>query len=125
MDQPAGATQRPARSMRQSLGAIVLGFEVVIVFLAALVIFGLDAVPFGLDRTWALVAGGVVIALLVVTIGLLRFDWSPLVGWVLQGIILASGFLNPAMFFVGALFAGMWWYAMSSAARIDRSRKEA
>ncbi len=32
---------RPARSARQALGTIVLGFEVIVVFLAALVIWGL------------------------------------------------------------------------------------
>jgi hypothetical protein len=124
-DDSTGTPVTPARSPRRSLGSIVLGFEVIIVLLAALVIFGLDAAPFGLERWWALIGGGVIILLLALAIVLLRFEWGTLAGWVLQGIIIASGFLNPAMFFVGALFAGMWWYAMASSARIDRSRKEA
>jgi hypothetical protein len=41
-----------------------------------------------------------------------------------QAIILATGFLNPAMFVVGALFAGMWVYCMITGTRIDRQQKE-
>ena len=29
-------------------------------------------------------------------------------GWVLQGLILLSGFVVPAMFFIGGLFALLW-----------------
>ena len=59
------------------------------------------------------------------TIGLLRFPWAYVLGWVLQVLIVASGILNPAMFVVGALFGGMWWYCMVTGARIDRDRAAA
>ena len=113
------------RSVRQSLASIVLGFEVIVVFLAALVVWGLapdgDG-PLGLPRWVALVAGGVLILGLVVTIAVLRYPWGYGLGWALQALIIASGFVNPAMFFVGALFGGMWWYCMVVGARIDRDR---
>ena len=120
------STPAPApRSVRQSLASIVLGFEIIVVFLAALVIWGLapdgDG-PFGLPRWFALIAGGVLILGLVVTIGLLRYRWGFTLGWVLQALIIASGLVNPAMYFVGALFGGMWWYCMVAGARIDRDR---
>jgi hypothetical protein len=104
---------------------MLLGFEILIVFLAALVIWGLAPTEnsmWGLPPWVALVAGGVLIVGLVLTIGLLRHPWGYTLGWVLQVLIIAAGFLNPAMFFVGALFGGMWWYCMVAGARIDRDR---
>lgn len=122
---PPAAEPAPTSSVRRTLASIVLAFEVVVVFLGALVIWGLAPTENG---TWnlppwvALAAGGVLILGLVATIGLLRFSWGFIVGWVLQVLIVAAGFLNPAMFFVGAVFGGMWWYCMVAGARIDRDR---
>ncbi len=104
---------------------MVLAFEIIIVFLAALVIWGLAPTEngtLGLPPWVALAAGGVLIILLVLTIGLLRYRWGYALGSALQVLIIAAGFLNPAMFFVGALFGGMWWYCMVAGARIDRER---
>ncbi|WP_022888073.1 DUF4233 domain-containing protein [Agromyces italicus] len=121
-DAPAPAAS--LRSVRRSLASIVLAFETIVVFLAALVIWGLaqggteQALP-----SWvALAAGGVIILGLIATMGLLRFEWAYVLGWTLQVLIVASGFLNPAMFVVGALFGGMWWYCMVVGSRIDRER---
>ena len=123
--QPEAGPARPARSARQTLGTMVLAFEVIVVFLAALVIWGLaptENSTFNLPPWVALAAGGVLILGLIVTIALLRFSWGFIVGWVLQVLIIAAGFLNPAMFIVGAIFGGMWWYGMIAGARIDRNR---
>ena len=122
---PATGPARSPRSLRQTLASMVLAFETIVVFLAALVIWGLAPTENGtLDLPpWvALVAGGALIVGLILTIGLLRYPWGYAVGWVLQALIVAAGFLNPAMFFVGALFGGMWWYCMVAGARIDRER---
>jgi hypothetical protein len=127
-----GADAAPAaaepRSVRRSLASIVLGFEIIVVFLAALVIWGLAPTEngsFDLPPWVALAAGGALILGLVLTIGLLRFRWSYAVGWVLQALILASGLLNPAMYFVGVIFGGLWAYCMVVGARIDRERTAA
>ncbi|GAA2023911.1 hypothetical protein GCM10009819_03410 [Agromyces tropicus] len=121
---PARPARRP-RSTRESLGSIVLTFEVVVVFLAALVIWGLsreDGGAFGLPSWAPLAAGGILIVGLAITIPLLRFEWAYVLGWALQVLLVASGLLNPAMFIVGALFGGMWAYCMIVGARIDRAR---
>ena len=129
-DAPEPAPAAP-RSLRQSLGMIVLALEIIVVFLAALVIWGLSRGADGADEagaipSWfALAAGGIIIVGLIATIGLLRFRWAYVLGWVLQVLILASGFLNPAMFVVGVLFGGMWWYCMVAGSRIDRQRAAA
>jgi len=117
---PARRRTRGPRSVKRSLASIVLGFEVVVVFLGALVAFGLDAAP----PVIALGGGAVLCALFVATIALLPFPWSYPVGWVLQALVVASGFLVPAMFFVGALFAAMWTYAMITGTRLDNQRPE-
>ena len=123
--EPATGTARASRSVRQSLASIVLGFETIVVFLAALVIWGLAPTEngsLGLPPWVALAAGGVLILGLIATIGLLRYPWAFTLGWVLQVLILAAGLLNPAMYFVGVLFGGLWWYCMVVGARIDRDR---
>lgn len=114
---PRPARTRPARSAQQSLGSIVLGFEFVVVFLGALVIFGLHALPAGV----ALGGGAALVVVMLATIPLLRYRWGFAVGWVLQAIVLASGFLVLGMFFVGAIFGAMWAYCMVTGARLDRA----
>ena len=107
-------------SVRRSLASIVLGLELIVVFLATLVIFGLSDLP-----PWVTLGGGALLCLIMVaTIGLLRFPWAYWIGWAVQVVIVATGFLNPAMFVVGALFAGMWVYCMITGTRIDRQQKE-
>ena len=112
---------RPRQSVQQSLGSIVLGFELIVVFLAALVAFGLKALP----GPQALIGGGVLCLIVVVTLGLLRYRWGIIVGWVVQGVIVATGIFVPTMFIIGALFAGMWVYAMIAGSRIDREKAAA
>ncbi len=112
---PAG-TPAPRRSVKRMLGSIVLGFESVVMFLAALVIFGLGALP----PVPALVGGGLLCVALVATAGLLRYPWAFIAGWVLQVLILATAILVPLMVIVGAMFGGMWVYCMIRGAAIDR-----
>jgi hypothetical protein len=112
---------RPPRSIKRSLASIVLGFEVIVVFLAALVLFGLQALPAAV----ALVGGGILCLVMLATIALLRFSFAYVIGWMIQAIVIASGFLNPALFFVGAMFAAMWVYCMVSGTRIDRHKESA
>jgi hypothetical protein len=114
--------------LRRSLASIVLGFETIVVFLAALVIWGLSRGTggvFGLPEWAPLVAGGIVILALVLTMALLRFEWAYVLGWALQVVILISGLVNPAMYVVGAVFGGMWAYSMIVGGRIDRERAAA
>jgi hypothetical protein len=116
---PARAA-RPA-SVRRSLGSIVLGFESVVMFLAALVAFGLKALP----ALPALGGGALLCVALVAGAGLLRFRWGYAFGWVLQAAIIASAFFVPVMWIVGVLFVGLWVYCMVVGARIDREKAAA
>ncbi|WP_374010723.1 DUF4233 domain-containing protein [Leifsonia sp. LS-T14] len=112
---------RRQRSLRELLGSIVLGFELLVVFLGALVLFGLHSLP-----AWLALGGGAaLIALMIVAIGLLRNTVGVVLGWIVQVIVVAAGILVPAFFIVGAIFTAMWAYCMIAAARIDRNNQAA
>ncbi|MFP3465170.1 DUF4233 domain-containing protein [Leifsonia sp. SIMBA_070] len=118
-----GASGRPRRqrSLRELLGSIVLGFELLVVFLGALVLFGLHSLP-----AWVALGGGAaLIVLMIVAIGLLRNTVGVVLGWIVQAILIAAGILVPAFFIVGAIFTAMWAYCMITAARIDRNNRAA
>jgi hypothetical protein len=126
--EPAGSAEpvkpvkpRRVRSLSETLGSIVLGFEVLVVFLGALVLFGLNALPAAV----ALGGGAVLILLMIVAIGLLRSPVGVWLGWAIQLIVVAAGFLVPAFFIVGAIFTAMWAYCMIMGARLDRNNQAA
>lgn len=97
----------------------MLGFEILVVFLGALVLFGLKALP----PVVALGGGAALCVVMLATIALLRFPFAYLVGWAVQAIIILSGIFNPALFVVGAIFAALWTYCMISGTRIDRQKE--
>ncbi|SFN53951.1 DUF4233 domain-containing protein [Mycetocola miduiensis] len=108
--------RRQKRGVRQSLASIVLAFELIVVFLASLVAWGLKVQP----GPVALVGGGVVCLAILFTLATLRYDWAFVVGSVLQGVIVATGIFVPVMWLIGLVFAGMWVYCMVVGGRIDR-----
>jgi len=127
---PSGGSQRRRgtgpRSVKRSLATILLGFETIVVFLGAVVTLGLVSVATepGVVSPLSVIIGGVLLCLaMVALIALLRFRWSYYVGWLLQAAIIATGFITPAMFFVGALFAAMWTYCMIVGSRIDHQKE--
>lgn len=111
----------PPRSVQRSLASIILGFELIVVFLAALVNYGL---PTGgllsLGPIGSLVAGGALCLVIILTLALLRFPIGIPLGWAVQLLIVLGGLFNLAMFFVGAIFAALWIYAVTRGARIDQ-----
>jgi len=43
--------------------------------------------------------------------GMMRFQWAYTAGWALAGRLHRGGFLVTDMFFLGAVFAAIWWGA--------------
>ena len=122
-----GAKENPARqrsarrrSVVESLGAIVLIFESVVMFLGALAIFGLKALP----PEQALGGGAVLVLALFATAGLLRWTWGVILGSALQLVVMLTGVFVPAMWFVGGLFTLLWAYALYSGHNLDKQKKE-
>lgn len=106
------------RSPRRTLAAATLLFEALVVFFAGLVAKDLSSLSAG-------VALGIFSALAVaclVTAGLLRSPVGYALGWGVQVVAIASGFWVPVMFFLGGVFALLWWVALRQGARIERER---
>lgn len=112
-------TQFSTRTVQRSLASIVLCFEAIVVFLAALVIFGLGLLP----AAFALGGGALLCVLLFGNIFLLRFSSGFLLGWVMQFLLLLTAFFVPLMLVVVALFGTMWVYCMVRGAKIDREKQ--
>ena len=97
----------------RGLASAVLAFEAIVIGLAipvAVVVYGVDGTKAG----W--VGGALAVSCLVV-IGLLSRQWAYVLGWVIQGLMILSGFIVPAMFILGTMFAALWWGAL----RLGRS----
>ena len=127
MSDPATAP-RPARAPRtlvQKLAPMVLGFEAIVVILAGLTIFGLNALPDGIPQWWAIVGGAVVALAMVVVAGMITKPWAIAAGWVLQVIVAMAGIFVPAIVMVVLVFGGMWAYATIMGARLDAQRPAA
>ena len=106
------------RSTTESLLSIVLMLEAFLVFFAALTAFGTDLLPAGV----ALGGGAAFIVLLALDGRFVRYDWGVWLGWVLQGALIALGFLLPLMFLIGAGFLALWIYCFVRGRSIDRAR---
>lgn len=118
---PARAPRvRRQRGARESLASIVLGFESIIVFLAGLVLYGLKALPGGIEPWWGIVIGVVLALLLIATSGVARYDWGIALGWFWQLLIVLGGFLEPALAVVGLVFGAMYAYATIKGGSLDR-----
>jgi len=117
-DKPARV--RRARGAAESLGAIVLGFESIVVFLGGLVVYGLRALPEPIEPWWGIVAGAVVAVAMIITARTLRYGWGIALGWGLQLIVALGAFLVPALALVALIFGGMYGYATIKGAALDR-----
>jgi hypothetical protein len=100
----------------RGIAASVLVFEGMVVFFATLVALDLSDVD---DATlwWT---GGTLAVACVLTAGLLGRPWGYLAGSVLQVLVVAAGFLVPAMFVLGLVFAGLWFLALHLGRKVAR-----
>jgi len=110
------------RSIRVMFASTVLSLEAFVVLFGTLVVFGLQRET--LEPLVILIGGVLLAAALIGACAFLSKPAGPWIGWVLQLAIIATGFLEPMMFFVGALFAGTWWYALRAGARLDRENRQ-
>jgi len=112
-------SRQPRRSARNLFALTTLVLEAFVVLFAALVAYGLQLVAPAL-----LVAISTGIALLALTAaGLVRRGTiGYALGWVVQALLIAAGFVVPMMFAVGGIFALLWFASLRIGAQIDTER---
>jgi hypothetical protein len=104
------------------LGGAVLGFEAIIVILAIPVAATVGTVA---GPPWVFITAGLILAAaLVLLAGFVNRPWAVPVGWVLQGFVIATAILVPAMLIVGGIFALLWWLAVRWGRRVDDLREQ-
>lgn len=102
------------------LGASTLGLLAIVVLLAipAAVMAGWNWVTV---PTPVLITGGIVLAIALIAVaGMLPRRGAITAGWVLQGLVILTGFFAPLMFVIGVIFALLWYYSVRIGTRIDR-----
>ena len=115
----AGARRGPT-STQKALASIVLGFELFIVALFGLTIFGMSVLE---PREMGLfVGGGLALMILIGLVGMRRGRFGILVGWIVHILMLLTAFILPMSLIVSVLFSALWVYCMVRGARIDRDR---
>lgn len=108
------------RSTQRALASIVLGFELIIVVLIGLTIFGLALLQ---PRELGLYLGGGLAVVIIVALAVMRREKAGIyLGWAVHVLMLGCGFVLPAAFFVGVIFTALWVYCMVKGAQIDRDR---
>lgn len=110
------------RSIRTMFASTVLVLEAFLVLFATLAVFGTQRDA--LSPAIILTGGLVLFAALIGTCAILSKPAGPVIGWILQLVIIATGFLEPMMFLIGAVFAATWWYGLKTGMRLDRENRE-
>lgn len=106
------------RAPKRAMCAAMLTLEAVVLALSVPVMISVEDVDTGLA-----VGLGIGLAVLcVLTAGLLSRPWAYLLGHAVQAGVICLGFVVPAMFLVGAMFAALWALAYLVGRRIEADR---
>lgn len=108
-------------STQRALGSVVLGFELIVIFLTGLTLFGLNVFQ---PREIGLMVGFGLCFLCVLGLALMRTRIGVFIGYTVQLLLVLCGCFLPAIWFVALLFGGLWIYCMVRGAKIDRDRAE-
>ncbi|WP_322919741.1 DUF4233 domain-containing protein [Nocardioides renjunii] len=115
---PAAAAER---SPRRGMCAAVLSLEAITLGLTTPVMITIADVPTGTAVSIGL--GLAVVCLLLA--GMLRAEWAYGAGYAVQVAAVGLGFVVPAMFVLGAVFAALWATADLLGRKIERERAAA
>ncbi|WP_225832177.1 DUF4233 domain-containing protein [Streptomyces sp. NK08204] len=65
---------------------------------------------------------GIAMALCVLLCGMVTRPGGVALGWALQLGLIASGLAVPTMYFLGAVFAGLWWASVRFGRQVDAAK---
>ncbi|GAA2040544.1 MULTISPECIES: DUF4233 domain-containing protein [Streptomyces] len=99
----------------RTLCASTLISEVLVIGLAGLVAVRLTDTS--ATTIWAVSGTAMVLCLLLC--GWVTRPGGVQFGWALQIALIASGFVVPAMFVLGVIFAGLWWASVHFGRKVD------
>ena len=103
--------------MRVLCASTLLG-EFLVIGLAGLAATRLSELPSG--TVWTV--SGVAMVLCLLLAGLVGRPGTVACGWVLQVGLVLSGVVVPAMFFLGAVFALLWWASVHFGRKVDEAK---
>ena len=109
------------RSIQRSMCAGMLGLQAVVLLLLGV---ALPTVTESLSPGSGLAIGLGLGALCVVAAGMMRSRVGFILGWGVQIVSIAAGFLTPVMFALGAIFLALFGGAYVLGARIDQERAQ-
>lgn len=105
---------------QRALASIVLGFELIVVFLIGMTIYGLGLLE---PRELGIWGGLGLCAIIVFALVTMRFGRvGIIVGWVVHALMLLSAIVLPMALVVGLIFTALWVYCIIKGTRIDRDR---
>lgn len=97
----------------------VLVFEAIVAGLFIPVAYYSGIVAHGSAAAWI---GAVLAVLCIVAVALLSRPFGVALGWLVQVLLLACGFVVPMMFALGLIFGALWWAALRYGRRADAAR---
>lgn len=112
--------RRGGQSTQKALGSIVLGFELIVVVLFGLTMFGLSTLD---PRELGLYIGGGLALVMILGLAFMRREQvGILIGWIAHALMLATAILLPMSLIVSLLFTALWIYCMVKGSQMDRDR---
>jgi len=103
------------------LGTSVLIFEAIVAGLFIPVAYFTGR---GISGSTAIWLGVGLVVLCLVAAAMVGRPGGVAIGWLVQVLVVACGFFVLDMFFIGAVFAGLWWAAMHYGRQVDELRAQ-
>ncbi|GAU68188.1 hypothetical protein SSP35_06_02770 [Streptomyces sp. NBRC 110611] len=103
--------------MRTLCASTLIG-EFFVIGFAGLVAMQLTDLP----KATIWTVSGIAMLLSLVLCGMLGRPGGVQLGWALQIALIASGFVVPTMFFLGAVFAALWWASVHFGRKVDEAK---
>ncbi|MFF5567088.1 DUF4233 domain-containing protein [Streptomyces sp. NPDC012623] len=103
--------------MRTLCASTLIG-EFFVIGFAGLVAMKSDDLSMG--TVWTVCGVGMLLSVLLC--GMITRPGGVGIGWAFQLLLIASGFVVPAMFVLGVIFAVLWWASVHYGRRIDEAK---